>query len=513
MPYNVVIADDEYFIRQRLKKIIPWNELDLKFAGEAENGNQLLDIIDQQNVDIVLLDIKMPQMTGMEAAEIISKKHPGIKIVILSGYDDFSFARSAMRFGVVDYLLKPAEPETLSEVLNRCAAAIAKERDQLLQEERLLHYDRRINLTSVLNGTISSEMLRVKYPELSVTEFTLFVGCFIKSESDERIHDFIKWLRECDYECEYYKELDYVYVVQLFLGSSVDISSLEKCLSDYLKQNKSEYMFLSISDKIEFSVDWMPVYKQVQRTLDLRYFTEQRLISNKLAYLSKRPDLVERDPDDAKEEKSDISKIRQNILLHLNARDEAAFARMVNYWFDQIYRRCDIDFLFMAISEFYLTFSIHFRDMIKIESNIANYVSMMISEEYELDTIKENLLNAGLSCMKHQSSAPSDVVLSRKLAAYIDDNYADPNMTVSLIAEHFQLNPSYMGSVFKKIYNQSLLQYITSVRMEASIRLMTDRRYKVSDIAEMVGYTDAFYYSKRFKQIYGVSPKAYSLTL
>ena len=105
MSLKLLIADDEYFIRQRIKKIIPWEKLNLIFAGEAENGQQVIDHLEKEPVDLLLLDIKMPHMNGIETARYIKEHFPSVHILILSGYNDFEYARTAIRYGVKEYLL------------------------------------------------------------------------------------------------------------------------------------------------------------------------------------------------------------------------------------------------------------------------------------------------------------------------------------------------------------------------------------------------------------------------
>ena len=111
MSLKLLIADDEYFIRQRIKKIIPWEKLNLTFAGEAENGQQVIDHLEKEPVDLLLLDIKMPQMNGIETARYIKEHFPSVHMLILSGYNDFEYARTAIRYGVKEYLLKPVAAE------------------------------------------------------------------------------------------------------------------------------------------------------------------------------------------------------------------------------------------------------------------------------------------------------------------------------------------------------------------------------------------------------------------
>lgn len=115
--WNVMIADDEYFIRQRIKKIIPWDELALNFIGEAENGQEVLSLLAKGKTDIILLDIKMPRLTGIDIAGYIQQTYPQTKMIILTGYNDFEYARTALRCGVIDYLLKPVNNEYLIKTL------------------------------------------------------------------------------------------------------------------------------------------------------------------------------------------------------------------------------------------------------------------------------------------------------------------------------------------------------------------------------------------------------------
>lgn len=102
---------------------------------------------------------------------------------------------------------------------------------------------------------------------------------------------------------------------------------------------------------------------------------------------------------------------------------------------------------------------------------------------------------------------PSDLKLSKKISSYIQEHYKEPDLTVAKLGELFQLNVSYMGSIFKKTNQLSILQYLTHIRLEAAIKLLLSEQYKVGEVAELVGFTDVFYFSKRFKKMYGFSPK------
>ena len=138
MSLKLLIADDEYFIRQRIKKIIPWEKLNLTFAGEAENGQQVIDHLEKEPVDLLLLDIKMPQMNGIETARYIKEHFPSVHMLILSGYNDFEYARTAIRYGVKEYLLKPVAAEELERALSECIQATLHRSGSALAHQVLL---------------------------------------------------------------------------------------------------------------------------------------------------------------------------------------------------------------------------------------------------------------------------------------------------------------------------------------------------------------------------------------
>ena len=176
MKINVIIADDEYFIRQRIKKIIPWEKLGLTFCGEAENGKQVLDLLENKPADILLLDIKMPQMDGIETARYITEHFPHIHMIILSGYNDFEYARSMLRYGGKEYLLKPVSPEELEKALADCIHSVLQNRRKETILRLYQEYKKTQELESVRNNTLSWNEFCTIYPEFSEYRHSLF--CF-----------------------------------------------------------------------------------------------------------------------------------------------------------------------------------------------------------------------------------------------------------------------------------------------------------------------------------------------
>ncbi|WP_409341814.1 response regulator [Paenibacillus sp. MBLB4367] len=135
--YKIIIVEDEWLVREGLKQTIPWSNLGCEVAGEAEDGEEALELIERVLPDIMLSDIRMPTMNGIELAGRLTESHPHISIVFLTGFDDFAYAQQALRLGAVDYVLKPTNPDELEKVIRRITAKLDQERGrQQLAEQQ-----------------------------------------------------------------------------------------------------------------------------------------------------------------------------------------------------------------------------------------------------------------------------------------------------------------------------------------------------------------------------------------
>lgn len=498
MKLSLMIADDEYFIRQRLKKVIPWEELDLVFAGEAENGKEVLDRIAATPVDILLLDIKMPKIDGIDVAKHIYENCPMTKVIILSGYSDFSYAKSLMRYGAMDYLLKPIDPESLTSTLSECTQRILNAKEQYRQLQKYHHSEKCSNISGVLNGHMDIKQLLSQYPKMCEKKYSLYIGVFINDESLISINKLMALLHQAQIECEYFKELDYCYMIQVFIENKETITQIKTLLGHFLNDSQY-YCLLTISEVFRLHDSWIEYYTLALHLLNQRFFHPESCI------------LTEYKEAPFENAQSALSKIRRNILFYLNGQDTRGFQDYVEALFEQIKRKKNVDFMYLVVTEILLTCTIHFKIQTVSTHGIRQFVYMVIDEEYMLENLKDTVISYGLNCVDLTKAAPSDLAISKKIIAYIAEHYKEADMSVARLADIFSMNISYMGSLFKKVNNQSISQYIMTLRMETSQRLLETNQYKICEIAEMVGYTDAFYYSKRFKKFFGYSPKEYAL--
>lgn len=497
MAIHVLIADDEFFIRQRLKKIIPWEELGLTFAGEAQDGQEVLRLLKEQPIDILILDIKMPRMDGICAANLIHQNYPEVHTVILSGYNDFEYARQALHYGVRDYLLKPVEETLLISTLKTCIASVRDAKKQHRQMRLYYHAQLCTLLHHVLYGSAGKEELYSRYPHLKDMELTLFLQMYDGNAIDETVLELARSLRGLGYACEYCHHSEYICTLQLFFLKAQDLS-LFKAHLDNLAATAPPARFLCVGQPIPMGENWLPAYKRVRQGLGMRYFESSPLL------------LPETMAELKQNYAPELSKIRHKITLCLNNRNERELTEEIQRLFTRIKDKKDAEYLHMVLLELFLSFHISHQLPGTTSAGITGQVAALLDEEYRLFELFQTAVSYGRQCIPYNTSQPSDVALSHKLMQYIHTHYTEPDLSIAKIAGEFSLNPSYMGTAFKKANNISILQYMANVRLEAALMLLKENRYKISEVAEMVGYSDVFYFSKRFKNAYGCPPKDYA---
>ena len=141
---------------------------------------------------------------------------------------------------------------------------------------------------------------------------------------------------------------------------------------------------------------------------------------------------------------------------------------------------------------------------------VTEFSASILDTEHSLENLKNEVLFYGLQCIQKMEAVPSDIALCRRVMEYIGNHYTDASLSVSQVAANFQLHPSYLGSVFKKVQHTSVLQYISDIRISAAQKLLKEGTMKISEVAETSGYSDVYYFSKKFKKACGCSPKEYA---
>lgn len=496
MILSVLLADDEFFIRQRLKKIIKWDKLSLRCIGEVENGEQAIEFVSNTNVDILLLDIKMPVKSGIEVLEYIHNHSIKTKIIFLSGYNDFEYAQKAINFQAVNYLLKPIDKQGLEDALISCRDRILAEMKKQNDMEIYSRYLRRSFLYKIAAGTENIDALLSHYPEFAVYKSSCYLSVYCPRGIVNCMDRMQKQKKPGNFEMEFFQENDVSVIVQFYFADNSVYSEISAFCNKFLDRFPG-YLFMSLGPAFDILSEWKEYYHRAVNELEKRYFhTEKVLVGQQTGTTGGI-------------EKKTFMSLRQNIILYLNSKNTAALKSLMDGLFNEIKNSRNPNQLNLVVTEILIIFNVYSNNSFLPVKNVNTFATELIDDGYSLEALKNVIISFGQQCMDKLEIMPSDAVRVKKISEYIETNYTNPELSVSYISEYFNLSPVYMGSVFKKITGQSIVQYITYLRMEKAKQLLNSKEYKVVQVAEMVGYSDVFYFSKKFKKVYGYSPRDY----
>lgn len=497
MPLNVVIADDEYFIRKRIIKLIPWEKLQLTLIGEAENGEEVLSLLTSHPVDLLLLDIKMPKLSGIEVAKYIHEHTPHTHIIILSGYDDFQYAQSAIRAGVKEYLLKPVQQEELLQAILSCISSIEIRSDIHHRLQLYEQYEWRHHLSTVRDGARSYEDFCTSYPEFTKYNYSIYSTMYAEKFPLQKARELSEQLYQANLVCVYSQESEYICSLQIFILEKEDVEQIDKLFSDFI-QNQEHYVYLYLDEVFSTHDNWAAYYQRSLHLITERYFSTSPNLYIRYSHHT-TPKFEE-----------EVLLLRKELSAALHTNEEAVLRQYLKQVFQSLREKKSCNYLCLAITEIFTIYHLYFHIPEQLTQSVSDFAASILATEHSLDALEAEALFYGLECIQKIETVPSDVVVCRKIREYIEAHFCDPTLSVSEIAENLGMTASYLGSIFKKVHHCSILQYLSNLRIETAKKLLKDGDLKITEIAEASGYSDVYYFSKKFKKACGCSPKTYA---
>lgn len=494
---KVLIVDDEMLIRQGIINYIDWEQEGFQIVGEASNGKEALQLIAEFSPHIVVTDIVMPIMDGIDLVREGKKAFPDIEFIVLSSFENFDYVRSTFQNGVADYILKPKlnGPELL-KILNRvvsripdlkhCTTGLKPERStEELLENMILGYDfsmdsagltgvlpnSRFALVSVYGKNLDPTQLKTALKRSILEELPVFslnsseTSTVLLLNFNSNQLDSIKQTIE-------HQATEIPHATWMMFEPFDAIDDIKKIHDEgRLKANK--YMFY-LPDTRVFIYDMLPEENEKQDNFDLNQFIEMfkdRLFNAALTYLENHVDyLAGRYNNDSFEFKSFLGNIVFNVIVLLDTMK---------------YDTQDLE------EKKYSYFS---------AINEANHAKEAF---YQFNEFLEEVRAIMLVGDKAGESNNLD-----KILAYIEQHYTEP-LRLSEIANHFHFNASYLSSYFSTHHKEGFSEYLNRVRIKKSMELLESSTVSISNISGMVGYSEHSYFCKVFKRITGMSPGSY----
>ena len=496
--YNVMLVDDEKLIIQGLMNIIEWEDIRLKVVETAQNGYDALEKFKSKPVDIIVTDISMPRLTGLELIREVRKINSKTKFIILTGYDEFTYAKEAIKYGVESYILKPINEEELQETLIN----IVKDLDDKKQEKNKI-LDKNTKLIEYIENKLNENYIYDIKDSISIDienkAYTIANIIIAKKDKESpyiNISEIIEKYTEDNYE-----------VLHKYNDQAILINSWDKDISrnkvieyyedikDKLSKESNESIFISIGDLV---LDIKELSKSYNTANNLKKYilTEG---TNQCIYKEKIKEVKE-DNRNFKEEIDYINK----LIIEKNIKDLEKFIVDI------------LDDKKLTPKNIY-DFSIK---VIILIDNISN--ELKLDQKYGKDSLSNTIIQ--LCNESTRESVQSFIIreleeliesmymntvkyshIVQQIVNVINDRYYE-ELSLKTLANQYNINSSYLGQIFSKETDNSFSEYLNKTRNMKAKELILNTNMRINDISKEVGYADTSYFYRKFKKYYGVSP-------
>lgn len=532
--YRIMIVDDEEEIRLGIIKKIDWEANGFIVVGDAENGQDALEKAEKLQPDVIMTDIKMPFMDGLELGKKLVELMPSTKIIVFSGCDDFEYAHKAIKINVVEYVLKPINSAELIEVLERLKEQLDREYNEKRNLETLYkHYIKSLPvireqfLVGAIEGRIDEEQWHEQMEELGI-EFKykhLTVG-IIQADGtlsfEENLNSFsgqkesaltpisIKKIVD-ENMSKYCKFISFIYsgmvIVMGNFEKKEDILLFIKGINEVCKVYK-RIMSLTISagigyvysnpSQIRFS------YRTAQNALDYRFI----LGAGKAIYIDDvEPDNSIQLQLDEKEERSMLNAIKISSEDEISEAIDSLFKKTEDLLLPFNQYRIYLMEIMTSLLKLVQTYAFDIEEIFGENFNAYSYLESFNSIHEVKKWIIEKAIRINSYIKRERIN--SSMMLIEKAKQYIKENYSDYDVSVEKLCSKLHVSPTYFSTMFKKETGTSFVNYLTATRLEEAVKLLNTTDDKTYMIAEKVGYPEANYFSYVFKKQFGVSPSKY----
>ena len=517
MLHKVILVEDEIVAREGIRDNVDWKASGFEFCGEAPDGEAALPLLQSSQPDVLITDIKMPFMDGLQLCQIVRERMPWVKIIILSGHDEFEYAQKAIELGVTDYLLKPVSVQDLHHVLQKLASWLEQEREEQeslqklrdqVEENRAILIEK--FLLKLVVGAISSAEAMEQSQWLGLD---LIARCYLVTIIKVALRDPSK-------QFDYFEYQKVRRIVSGLVENNPDVFLLKKDLEEIvllLKGNTPEYLqeerdFLieRIGQRVQETTCKLTigVGTPKQRLTDIHHSFVEALIDVQNA-ASERKTETRTGADTAELLKVDKSAVED--YLRCGVKED------FDDFFDAFIRP-----LGETAPRSYLIKNYIFTDLVLITARFVNElggtVEEVIPEFNRLETVLANIktieqtkeqaqkiLSNALTFRDDQTNSQY-VSMIQRAKEYIIAHYLDPSLSLSQVATHVYLSPCHFSVVFSQETCKTFKEYLTELRIKKAKELLRTTTLKSSEICYQVGYTDPHYFSYVFKKNTGLTP-------
>lgn len=528
--YKLLVVDDDMLVRNRVISLLPLKELDLELCGEAEDAMQALELFSSCQPQIVIMDIQIPFMDGLEVSKKMLAENPDVKIIIITGYGSVEYAQNALRNQVQDFLLKPIDSDELNNVLLKTIATIEKERSDEIKKKRM------------------ERLLEEGMPILRNRYFLSLLQAQQKDCSIEKTQQYLKDF-EIPVDCS---SIDVIIIVPDYRGMiPSEQMTMQSVLEDELRKSiraiQSDCLFIydstqrmivivygnrrhidftleqkisALRDKLRYIYQF-DIKASIGNTVDSFSNISDSYMNavNALGYMDILGNNNVVNSSNVKQLSSahhEIKKIEYGVISSLlrSENSEELNKEALNY-IEQLIYVSNYSFSFvqqkaielvciilMAAQELGLNTDTVFKDCSPVTALFS------VSSVFDVKTIITDTLSMTVDSIKQIRANNTDRTLA-DAKNYISLNFSDPAFNIESVSEYLNLSPKYLAQLFKKTENCSFSDYLNKVRIEKAKELLEKTHLRVYEVAEKVGFENSKYFFQVFRQLTDMSPREY----
>lgn len=502
MKYQVLLVDDETIYLQYLQSMIPWKKWQCEICGCAQNGEEAIHMAEEKNPDIIFMDINMSKLDGLDACQALRTKENRAKIIIMTAYNEFSFAHRAIKLNVFDYLLKPFDEGELEETLKKCICEIDKER---MQEQ-----EQRENLLNHLLETDTLDANRMQTEGLLDNQW--YVAVLFqngpKVSGKQKIYDLLKQQFLGLGVDSYFlgNQKGYEIVIHMMQHKKISQQKIKgKYLEIQRNHPETEFLWVAVGDVVKGAKMLSETYRharlvrenRVKMTGTVHSYEEVQKLRAEVTFLSSNDtNLLIR-----AFEKKDYEQVDQIIekMFNLSSGQMFSFQYVITTYYSLV---TEIYNYYHYSEENNLT------NILNTQTSLISEISLCATKEQMLELVRNYVYEVFSDCLNVRLGNKKEI-LTGKIEDYLQKHYSDKSLSVNQIAENLYFENSYIRRVFKLQTGKTIVQRLEEIRMEKARELLAKGNYRNSEIAELTGYCDQYYFSKRFKLLCGCTPSEY----
>lgn len=483
--YKVYLLDDEPYILEGLKYIVPWQEYGFKIVGSSSNGKDGFDNIITQNIDLIITDIMMPNMTGLELISKLKKEKYNANFLVLSAFQEFKYVKEAINMGAENYLLKPIDTEELSNNLKSIYQKIKKKEEQIIDK-------------NIVKNNLLLKLITENYDENVINElnrlnikFNDDRYCIINIEANDESYN-IEDITFKNKSILHVKNKSNIYLIVDEYNIDDTIMELIE-LKNYMINKSGPILYISIGSLVN---NIREINNSFKASMEVNEYKIIHPNKSWIKIYKEKIDINNYDNIEFEELKS--------ILVN---KEFIKTEEYINAIFTKL--RCDEKLtpkqIKMKSIEIFLSVYNYFNES-KVIKDLHKYFDYIINNNNTLDDIQIQLINMIRyiqSKLEQAEDSMSPVII--KLLDYIEENYKC-DLNLKEISDKLNINSIYLGQLFQREIGILFSDYLNNFRINKAKKLLLDTNLKASEIGMLVGYRNKNYFYRKFKSIAGLTP-------